>query len=65
MVTQKDPDTIVDYFPLQSCFWNVQWQVGEMIDPLAAGKDFFLNFQGFAFVWKQHFGVCLLLILHK
>ena len=36
-----------------------------MIDPLAAGKDFFfLIFKDF-FVLKQRFGVCLLLILHK
>ena len=39
---------------------------GEMIDPLAAGKEnFFFDFQGFFFVWKQRFGVCLFLILHK
>ena len=38
----------------------------EMIDPLAAGKEnFFFDFQGFFFVWKQRFGVCLFLILHK
>ena len=45
MMTQKEPDAIVDYFPLQSYLWNVQWQVGEMIDPLAAGKPFFLLFR--------------------
>ena len=33
--------------------------LGEIIDPLAAGK------QGFFFVWKQRFGLCLLLILYK
>ena len=45
-----DPErsrTIVDYFPLQSCLWTVQWWVGEMIDPLAASKYIFFNFQGF------------------
>ena len=37
----------------------------EMIDPLSADKEFFfLIFKDF-FVWKQRFGVCLLLILHK
>ena len=40
---------------------------GEMIDPLAAGKEFFFFFLIFKdfFVLKQRFGVCLLLILHK
>ena len=38
---------------------------GEMIDPLAASREIvFLIFKDF-FVWKQRFGVCLLLILHK
>ena len=40
-------------------------KLGEMIDQLVAGKEFyFFNFQGF-FGCKQHLGVCLLLILHK
>ena len=38
---------------------------GEMIDALAAGKEFFFDFQGFFFAWKQRFGVCLFFILHK
>ena len=25
ILTQKDPDTTVDYFPPQSCSWTVQW----------------------------------------
>ena len=39
----------------------------ETIDPLVAGKYsfFFFEFSRIFFVWKQGFGVCLLLILHK
>ena len=52
-------------FSSAKLFVNCTMIGGEMIDPLAAGKEFvFLNFQEF-FVWKQRFGVCLLLILHK
>ena len=44
MLTQNDPDNIVDYFRQQSCLRSVQWQANEMIDPLPAGKVFFLTF---------------------
>ena len=37
----------------------------EMIDPLAAGKEFLFEFSRTFFVWKQRLGMCFLLILHK